>query len=310
MEIRQFTYINMVAECGSITKAAARLFITQPALSNYINKLEEELGVKLFDRSVNPVKLTYAGEKYLGYARSILLLMGDLDREMRDISNNQVGRIRAGFPTERMLYMLPLILPIFSARYPGIRLETVNLSGDKLVESLTQGESDIVFLPSWSPYKGVVQHKLADEELVLVAARGYLKDEDLISREKKIFNWDRITRLPLITQKEGHALRASVDTLLKGTGKKASIAMETHSNMLSCRLAAQGLGVAVVPEISVHMLSNEDNLECYHLSEYPITWEVCALYREEQYLGKPETALLDIAGQVLRSHKKKLWDSF
>ena len=63
MEIRQFTYVNMVAECGSMTKAAAKLFITQPALSNYISKLEEELGTKLFDRSVTPMKLTFAGEK-------------------------------------------------------------------------------------------------------------------------------------------------------------------------------------------------------------------------------------------------------
>ena len=65
MELREFTYVKMVADCGSFTKAAAKLFITQPALSNYINKVEEELGVKLFDRSASPLVLTYAGEQYL-----------------------------------------------------------------------------------------------------------------------------------------------------------------------------------------------------------------------------------------------------
>ena len=60
MEIRPFLYVNQIAECGSMTKAAAALFITQPALSNYISKLEEELGVRLFDRSVTPLRLTYA----------------------------------------------------------------------------------------------------------------------------------------------------------------------------------------------------------------------------------------------------------
>ena len=75
MEIRQFTYVSMVAECGSFTKAAATLFITQPALSNYINKLEEDLGVRLFDRSVTPVKLTYAGEQYLEYAKNGQILV-------------------------------------------------------------------------------------------------------------------------------------------------------------------------------------------------------------------------------------------
>ena len=76
MEIRQFMYVSMAAECGSFTKAAEKLFITQPALSSYISKLEEELGVRLFDRSVTPLGLTYAGEKYLAYARDILRQAG------------------------------------------------------------------------------------------------------------------------------------------------------------------------------------------------------------------------------------------
>ncbi len=88
MEIRQFMYVSMAAECGSFTKAAEKLFITQPALSSYISKLEEELGVRLFDRSVTPLGLTYAGEKYLAYARDILRQADGLEREIRDISNH------------------------------------------------------------------------------------------------------------------------------------------------------------------------------------------------------------------------------
>ena len=113
MEIRQFTYVSMVAECGSFTKAAARLFITQPALSNYINKLEEDLGVRLFDRSVTPVKLTYAGEQYLEYAKNGQILVEGLQRKMRDISQNQTGRLGLGLPSERIIYMLTLLLPVF-----------------------------------------------------------------------------------------------------------------------------------------------------------------------------------------------------
>ena len=96
MEIRQFTYVNMVAECGSMTKAAAKLFITQPALSNYISKLEEELGTKLFDRSVTPMKLTFSGEKYLEHARTVMMQIDNMEREIRDITNHQTGRLRLG----------------------------------------------------------------------------------------------------------------------------------------------------------------------------------------------------------------------
>ena len=79
MELRQFTYVDMVATCGSFTKAAAKLFISQPALSNYIGKVEEELGVKLFDRSSTPLTLTYAGEQYLKRARVILGQIHEMD---------------------------------------------------------------------------------------------------------------------------------------------------------------------------------------------------------------------------------------
>ena len=170
MEIRQFTYVSMVAECGSFTKAAARLFITQPALSNYINKLEEDLGVRLFDRSVTPVKLTYAGEQYLEYAKNGQILVEGLQRKMRDISQNQTGRLRLGFPSERIIYMLPLLLPVFQKEYPGVRIETVNGSGERLTEALMTGDVDFVFMPVRNTRKGIGQYKVSDEELVLVAA--------------------------------------------------------------------------------------------------------------------------------------------
>lgn len=96
MEIRQFMYVSMAAECGSFTKAAEKLFITQPALSSYISKLEEELGVRLFDRSVTPLGLTYAGEKYLAYARDILRQADGLERENTGYLQSSGGPSAAG----------------------------------------------------------------------------------------------------------------------------------------------------------------------------------------------------------------------
>ena len=275
MEIRQFMYVSMAAECGSFTKAAEKLFITQPALSSYISKLEEELGVRLFDRSVTPLGLTYAGEKYLAYARDILRQADGLEREIRDISNHLAGRLRLGFPSERIVYMLPLILPEFQKRYPGIRVETMTGSGKRLMEALLAGDADFILLPVWKKHRGVAQRRISEEELVLAAARGYLKEEDLLDRERKIFNWARVL-------------------------------LEFHSNMLACRLAAQGLGVAVVPEITPSMLADTENLEFYHLAEHPVTWEIHALYREEAYLGKVEEEFLKMAARGLEWNKKKL----
>lgn len=310
MELRQFTYVNQVAECGSFTKAAAKLFISQPALSNYISKVEEDLGVKLFDRSATPLKLTYAGEQYLKRAKVILGQMEDMNRELRDITHNMAGRLRIGFPSERIVYMLPLILKPLKDRYPGIDVEVSTGPGNHLIVDLKAGNVDFVFLPYWNPIKDVVQVQIAEEELILVTAKGYLSEDCFLDREKKIINWREAAKLPLITLKKGHALRSSVDVLYANAELKPDIFFESHSNMLSYRLAAQGLGVAVIPEITLELMEGGMEAEAYHLSDTPVQWPVMALYREGCYIGEVEQALLDIAKETMQAHKKRLWDLF
>ncbi len=306
MELRQFTYVDMVAKCGSFTKAAAKLFISQPALSNYINKVEEELGMKLFDRSSTPLLLTYGGEQYLKRAKKILTQIDDMDRELRDITHHMQGRLRLGFPSERIIYMLPLILAPFKKRYPGIQVQVVSGPGNRLTEMLRGGDVDFVMLPNWTKEKDIAQEEVAVEELVLVAAKGYLKEDHLLDRERKIVNWRKAAGLPLITLNKGHALRACVDVLYRNAGLKPVIFMESHSNMLSYRLAAQGFGIAVVPEITLELMGETMEAEAFHLSERPITWEVQALYREGCYLGEVEKAFLSITREAMAAHKKRL----
>ncbi len=306
MELRQFTYVNMTAECGSFTKAAARLFISQPALSNYIGKLEEELGAKLFDRSVSPLRLTYAGEQYLKRAKAILSQIDDMDRELRDITHHQQGRIRLGFPSERIIHMLPLILVPFKERYPGIEVEVATGPANRLTESLRTGDVDFVMLPTWMKQKDIAQVKITEEELFVVAAKGYLKEEHFLDREKKVVNWKELVKLPVITLNKGHALRSSVDVLYQNTGIRPNIYMESHSNMLSYRLAASGLGFAIVPEMTLELMKDGVEAEAYHLSETPVIWEIHALYREGFYIGAAEQALLDIAREAMAAHRIRL----
>lgn len=305
MELRHFRYVRMVAQCGSFTKAAAKLFISQPALSNYISKVEEELGVRLFDRSATPLILTYAGEQYLKRAEVILMQLDDMDRELRDITLRKEGRLRLGFPNERIIYMLPIILPPFKAMYPRVEVEVISGPGNRLMDSLRAGDVDFVFLPQWVKDKDIGQVKVAEEELVLVAANGYLKDGHFLDRERRIVNWREVAKLPFITLNKGHALRSSVDVLFKNAELSPNIFLESHSNMLSYRLAAQGFGVAVVPEITLELLKGGMEAEAYHLSEHPLTWEVCALYREGCYIGQVERDFLETTAEALAERKTR-----
>ena len=219
--------------------------------------------------------------------------------------DHETGRLRLGFPNERIIYMLPALLPVFHEKYPGVRIETNNAPGVRLLDFLAAGDVDFVFLPGWEKRKGIISHPISQEELILVAKKGYIPDECLLDPKKRIFNWNHISDFPLFTLKKGHALRSSLDLLCERTGKTPNIYMETHSNMLSCRLAAQGLGVALVPEISMEILKKDLDAEWYHLLECPVTWDVNIYYREDAYLGTMERDLLQMAGDVFG--KRKLW---
>ena len=202
--------------------------------------------------------------------------------------------------------MLPLILAPLKTKYPGIDVEVFTGPGNRLTEGLKAGEMDFVFLPTWVPQKGIIQEEICQEELVLVTAKDYLPLECILDSEKKIIRWKEIAKLPFITLKKGHALRASVEVLFSNADRKPDIFFESHSNMLSYRLAAQGLGVAVIPEITLELMQGSMEAEVYHLSQSPITWEVSALYRDGAYIGQVERDLLEMAKQAMKEHKKKL----
>ncbi|MEI3187059.1 MAG: LysR family transcriptional regulator [Lachnospiraceae bacterium] len=147
MDFRQLQYITTVAQYRNITKAADALFISQSALSHYIQKAEKELGIQLFDRSTTPLTLTLAGEHYIETARRILLENDQLMKVFRDITHHMTGTLRIGTSRERASHMIPRLLPQFSERYPGIEVTILTDSGYKLTEALQRDESISSFFP-------------------------------------------------------------------------------------------------------------------------------------------------------------------
>ncbi len=112
MNLKEQEYVCALAENGTITAAAKELFISQPALSIYINNLEKSLGVRLFERVGKQFILTYAGEQYVEKAKLILQLSHELDEKLKDITGNYSGRIRIGVQLRRATDFCPLLLPL------------------------------------------------------------------------------------------------------------------------------------------------------------------------------------------------------
>ena len=103
MNLKQAYYIKTIAQCGSITTAAKKLFVSQPSLSQMLRQLEQEIGLPIFDRSTSPLRLTYAGEKYLYAAERILAVNSELESQLREIRHEHSGRLRLGISVTRAM---------------------------------------------------------------------------------------------------------------------------------------------------------------------------------------------------------------
>jgi DNA-binding transcriptional LysR family regulator len=146
MELRHLRYFVAVAEELSFNRAAQRLRISQPPLSNQIKQLEEELGVQLFERSSRGVRMTEAGEALLDEARRIFVQLEQTTRVVQRVGHGEVGRLTLGFVPSASNEMLPSILRTFRHRYPEVELFLREMRPDRVVQRLHDQQIDAGFL--------------------------------------------------------------------------------------------------------------------------------------------------------------------
>ena len=120
MDLKEQRYVCTLAKYQNITKAAKELYITQPALSIYINNLEKQLNTPLFERVGKQFVLTYAGERYVAKASEMLRLEQEFSEELKDITGNYTGRIRIGIQTRRSAWFLPPVIAAYEKEFPKV----------------------------------------------------------------------------------------------------------------------------------------------------------------------------------------------
>lgn len=146
MDLREQKYVCTLAELGNLTRAAERLYISQPALSIYITNLEKNLGTPLFDRSGKKFTLTYAGEQYVKRAEKMLELEREFNEEIEKISRETAGRIRLGISQRRGCFFLPPVIAEYERRWPEIDLVIREGNLTDLGEMFKNGELDMIVL--------------------------------------------------------------------------------------------------------------------------------------------------------------------
>lgn len=298
MDFRQLQYLTAVAEHRNVTKAAESLYISQSALSHYIRKTEEELGVQLFDRSTTPISLTYAGKCYIASARRILMENERLMKELREITENMTGVLRIGISRDRASYIMPRLARDFQALYPGIQVDIFTESAQQLRDALKTGRIDLLLLPSdgRDTDPALVWEPLYAEELVLCAGKGILQEQGFIPDLKVL------DQQPFYLLRQEHAIRSFCDSFFRTHRIHPVIRNELSSSVTCYRMAAAGLGFAIVPYMVTRLADAGMDVELFSLGEKPVTWNVNMYYRKDAYLGHPEKDMIRLA-KTLFSHE-------
>ena len=185
MNPKQLRYVLLLAQEGSFSRAAELLNISQPSLSQYIKKIEKQLGLELFDRANGEVRLTDAGRAYIETGRKILELEHQLDVQLEDLSDHKTGSLIVGAAPYRAAGMLPEIAMRFRQIHPGMHLVVREGTTAELAEGMQHGEYDLCLTMLPLDKKLFTYEKVAEEELILAVPAGEKQFETVQVPERK-----------------------------------------------------------------------------------------------------------------------------
>ena len=247
MDIKEFEYLIMLANTGSVTKAANELFITQSALSKFVRNKETEMGTALFSRVGKRFVPTYAGEKCIEAARKILSINEALDDDINNIVKKGKGRIRLAFHSSWSNFFFMVIYPLFQKSYPLMDLQIFEHNSYKALEMMDRGEVDMAIVTtSWKTHSKFVCHTLRTQRFVLA-----LKDDHpLLEKTQNNPNYPypfidlhELHDIPLILRHVSQRTRSYTTELLRSADIRPRVTLETQSRENALRAAAHGVGV-------------------------------------------------------------------
>ncbi|MBO8162937.1 MAG: LysR family transcriptional regulator [Brevibacillus sp.] len=287
MELRQIRYVVAVAEERSFSRAAARLHLAQPSLSQQIAKLEKTLGILLFHRLPQQVELTDAGERFVQVAGKLLDQAEGLEREMRQYASGQIGKVLVGSLPITGAYVLPRVIPVFTQRFPGVELQLIEETSSRLEQLLVNGKLDVSLLtmPISEPMLAI--EPAIQEEIYLALPPAH----PFACRE--IVDLADLSDQPFILLKEGQGFRQISLSLCEQAGFTPRIVFESSNIQTVQSLVAAGMGISFAPEM-ITRSTWTDNAPAYvRLRSRPERTLVVA-YRKDRHLSRPVRAFIDI----------------
>ena len=298
MNLNQLKIFYLAAKKGSLSAAAESLYITQPAVTKGIQRLQEHYEIKLFNRFGKKMALTDAGEVLYGIAESIFEMENQAEESLRDFQQRKRGFIRILSSESFGSYYLPFIINRFIRLNPTIRISMELLPTDLIVERTATLADDLGFISYPVPHKKLISREvLEDSYQIIVPANHPLAEKSVIEPED-------LAGQSLIVHEKGSAPRRSTEEYIRRHNISITIPME-HSNNEAIKTAVEeGLGIAVITR---HVVSKElamGTLRAIPLSDPAMTRKFYLIHHKDKYISRPLQGLIDIVDQWAAEYRR------
>lgn len=302
-------YVYAVYQEMSFSKAAKKLYLSQPSLSNAVRKEEERLGFPVFDRDTNPIRLTEPGREYIKAVEAILAVESGFESYLSDLGELKTGSLTIGGTNFFISYVLPPLLSRFTQRYPAIQIELVEGTTAELSEKLKAGGLDLLIDNSVMDPAVYGKKPLQTEHLLLAVparfpstsrAEGYALnasavkagrhlEEDFEPAPLKYFKDD-----PFLLLREGNDTRERAMNICRANHFTPNIRLELEQQITAYNLSCQGMGISFLGDSLIRSVPGAQGLLFYKLDHPDAVREVSLYYGKNRYLSRAVTAFLDM----------------
>lgn len=306
-DLRRLRYFVKVAELGSVTRAAEELHIAQPAVSQQLRALEEDLGVKLMDRGPRGVILTEPGHRMLSEARELLVGMKAMVRRVKENTRHTEGEVVIGVgQTIGSLLMVPLI-ELAAQRFPRVRIQVREMMSGLLPELVRAGGVDFAISYNTPSGNGIDAEILLSEELCMVGQRR-LAERHFKKPELGEVRFLELNGVPLYLSRRGHILRELVEQVAAAKGIRLNLLAEVDSLYIVKELALGGTGFSVLSPANLGREFQHHDVFMARIVVPVIRRDVCLLHRHGHPLPHAAAEIEALAVDAMSSMvKERAW---
>lgn len=292
-DLKRFEYVLALAEHMNFSQAAAKLNISQSSLSQYIQKVEKELGVFLFDRSTSTLTLTQYGRIYIQGARRILDIYTEIQDSISDADAGAAGSLQVGISPSRAPFLLPHVVSRFRALYPNVTLRFVETKSRDILKNIDEGSIDFAYtIASKLERPGDYRiFPMDTEEIMLVCAQ---ENGPRIEAEGGCVDFRSLKDLPFVALADDQLLTNDFYQLCKKCGTAPEVAVSVSELSTAIAIVKSGYGVMLLPSSYRSYGDLSRTLSFYSIQQGASQRDLAVILRKEKYLNKPAKALIGI----------------